>query len=202
MSEGQARFVGEGQLGWVDSLGGKGVILPVAAGLLAISAMTAVDRFASFALALGALVPLWFGWRMGLPQALVRVVRRGRPAFRVELDDLGVRNFDRDGTPTSQLEWFEIERYHLAEHGIVLVMRLAKNGANAVFVPKAFFPKDTWAEVLALVRAKLPGSAKAHDEATALARAQRQRSWPRAILMWVLLVVMFAALYWVLRATE
>ncbi len=195
---GDRRFVGEGQLGWVDSLGGKGALFPVVAGLLGISAMGAFDRFASFSLALGALVPIWFAWRMRVPHALVRTLRRGRPWFRVELDDLGVRTSDLTGRPTSPLEWFELERYHAMDYGLVLVMRVAKNGVNAVLVPKAFFPVGEWPSVQALVREKLPGSAKAHDDALAQGAEQRRRSARHLVPTLLAIVLLFGLLYWLL----
>lgn len=194
----EIKLVGEGQLSWLDSLGGKGALFPVAAGLLAISALAAFDRYASWALALGALVPLWFAWRMRIPQNFLNVLRRGRPAFRVEIDDLGVQTFDGAGKRTLTLEWFEVGRYHVADHGIVLMMRVAKNGVNAVFAPKAFFSGSDWCALEQLVRSKLPGAAKALDDAKVQAAVQRRQSLRRSVLYWLLLIALFAAIYYFL----
>ncbi len=192
-------ITGEGRLGWTDTLGGKSALFPVAAGLMAIGALGVSDRTTSWALAIGALVPIWLAWRIGIPRAFVRALRHGRPSYRVELDDVGVRQFDPKGTCTAELEWFELERFWPADHGIVLMMRVAKNGANAVFVPRAFFPADSWPRVVALVREKLPSSARANDEMLAATKAQRQHSLPRTLGLWLLLVLLLGGVYWIVR---
>ncbi len=190
------RFVGEGQLGWVDSMGGQRVVFPVVVSLLALAIAGVLSVAEPFALALGALVPIWYGWRMGVHRSFLHVVRNGRARFRVELDDLGVRTFDAAGHPTIDLEWFELDRYFEADHGLVLMLRVAKKGVNAVFAPKAFFSTEEWARLRALVREKLPGAAKATDEAAARAKVDQEVARRRMVRYGLIVIVLASLMLW------
>lgn len=195
------KLVGEGTLGWVDAVGGPRVVLPFVAGSAAIVALAVWGGYGWPAVGAGALVPAWFAWRVGLFRNLSMLVRNGAPRYRVELDDVGARTIRPDGK-TFDVEWFTLERFHLADHGVVLVLRVAKEGANAVFVPRAFFGPSEWDAVLALVREKLPGSARAHDAAQSATQAHRARM--RRQLPWRLALAgaMLAGLYALLRVLE
>ena len=196
----ETRLVGEGQLGWVDSMGGSRVVFPIVFALALIAGLACWNRYEPFALALGALVPLWFAWRMRVPHNVLHVMRRGRPAFRVELDEIGVRTFDGEGKASLETEWFEIERYHVADHGMVLQLRVAKaKGVNAIFVPKSFFTPSEWTELVALVRANLPGAAKAIDDANVVAKVQQAQARRRAIVYGLVMLVVGGGILWVMR---
>jgi hypothetical protein len=179
-------LVGEGKLGWGATLGGKAALVPALAGYGVIALLAWAERGTWYALALGALVPTWWVWRVGLIRNAVHAMRHGRSTFRVELDDVGARTIH--GGHVFEVEWFAFERFQENELGIVLLLRVAKNGANAIFAPKSFFAPADWEAALALVREKLPGSAKRQDdvrqaEAERRAKGLRELPWRLAIVV-------------------
>ena len=198
------RFVGEGELSTLETLGGKAVVVPLVVAPLVVVALTAfyatregAPAWSWVAPAGGMSVPLWFAWRNGFFRALASVLRgEPRPWFRVELDELTVRSSGRD-EKMSEFDWFEVDRFNPVELGLVLWLRMPKNGANAIIVPRAFFAPDEWDPLVALVREKLPGAAKALDGAAA-AQAKR-RSPLRALLLWALLIVLLYGVYALVR---
>ncbi|UJR82761.1 hypothetical protein [Sandaracinus amylolyticus] len=198
------RYVGEGALETIDVLGGKPLVvllgvLPAACIALGAVLATRPGMTAVLApLAVGTLVPLWLGWRSGFWRALGSVLRREpRPTFRVELDDLTVQSSGRHGAMLV-FDWFEIERYSPSDLGLVLWLRTPKDGANCVLLPRRFFPAEDWDPLVALVREKLPSSAKAHDASVA-ARTQSTRGRTlRTVVLWCVLLVVCYAVYQVL----
>jgi len=189
------RFVGEGRLGWSDVVGGRATLLPIVIATLVVAAMGAVRTYSPLALAVGLLVPAWLAWRMRLPHAVARALRDGRPAFRVELDELGVRTLRDTGARTTDLDWFELAHFHVAPNGIVLMMRRARGGANAIFVPRSFFAAAEWPKVEAFVREKMPSAARATEEAAKRAAQGWKRRSRRAVLGWLAIVALFTATY-------
>lgn len=147
----------------------------------------------------GAAIPLWFGHRAGLWRVTLDVLRgRPSPRWRVEVGELEIRETHESQSERS-FEWFEIERFNDVALGIVLWLRLPKNGANAIILPRRFFRSEEWAPLVSLVREKLPSSAKANDEAKRTSDVVRRNRTKRTLLLWALLVAMMTGIWFLVR---
>jgi hypothetical protein len=197
------RFAGEGRLTPWQMIGGKSFVFPLAGASAAIAAIGAwflsraeADRLTWLPIAAASLVPAWWAWRAGLPRAIWALARGQRPTWRVELDEVGVRT--SGGGDAVELDWWELRDYGLSELGFVLWMREPRNGANAVIVPRTFFPASEWPAIEALVKEKMPGATKAHADAIAAQAARRPRAlWTLAL--WLLLIVGMYVVYQLVR---
>jgi hypothetical protein len=190
-------FVGEGRLSWRDTLAGGRPLIPLALALATVIVVSVVVGASRWGVIAGAAFVLWLAMRSHLPQAVVRSLRRGRPHFRVQIDDDGVRTFDASGAVTTSLDWFEIARGVPMAQGLVLMMRMPKSGANAVLVPRAFFSASDFDAIVALARTKLPPEPT--PVVTPEAQAEARRRARRTLVLWVVLVVLFCAVYVQLR---
>ncbi len=200
-------FHGEGRLTIAERLGGKAVLWPIACtfafvlGLVLFYAPTMEAPLRWLPLVAGAAVPIWYGRRVGLWGAALGILR-GEPSllWRVEIDELEIRQ-TVEQKDESSFEWFEIERFNVVELGIVLWLRIPKNGGNAIILPRRFFPSEQWDPLVALIREKLPSSAKAHDEAKRASETTRCNRLRRTFVLWLALVAVMAGIWFLVRGT-
>jgi hypothetical protein len=200
-------FRGEGRLTIAERLGGKAVLLPfvialaVVIGIAAVNAPPINDPLRWLPLVAGAAVPIWYGHRVGMWRAALGMLR-GEPSllWRVEVDELEIRQ-TVEQKDESSFEWFEIERFNLVELGIVLWLRVPKDGGNAIILPRRFFPSEEWDPLVALVREKLPSSAKAHDEAKRVSETTRRNNLRWTFVFWFALVAVMAGIWFLVRGT-